>query len=462
MDRVIGMDAAFLELESPTMHLHVVGVLVLRPSAAAGALPPERLAGVFADRLHLIAPFRRRMVPVPGGLDHPRWIDDPDFDLAQHLHHRHLGPDAGRDELEQFVGEVASSPLHRGRPLWETWLVDGFADGTVALVTKVHHALMDGAAGGDMMASLFDLEPEPGPTAEPPAWEGERSPHPARLVVDAAPAALRRVSQLPAVVVRTLAGLIGSARAVAAQPSSLAGFAPVTPFNGPLTATRTVAFARCPLDDLKEVRQVFGTTINDVVLAAATASLRSYLQARGACPEGPLVASVPVAARHRAGGRDLGNSTSNMMVSLPVHLDDPVEVLRSIHEGAVGAKATQAALEPEVIDQWVGLLPAGLLTAGARDLLGHGPRSAPSTDVQHHRVQRARIARPAVPGRSRGRRHVPHGPADREHRAQPDRAQPDRRPRRGGDRLSRPGRRCTGDRRRLHRRCGRIARHGPE
>ena len=366
MDRVSGMDAAFLDLETSTMHLHVVGVLVLRPRESDGVLPPERLARVYGERLHLIPPFRWRLVAVPGGLDQPRWINDPEFDLTRHLHHRNLGPDAGRDELERFVGEVASTPLDRDRPLWETWLVDGFADGTVALVTKVHHALMDGAAGGDLMASLFDLEPDPGPKPAPPDWDREPVPGATGLLLAAGPAALRRAARVPSVITRTVLGLAASARAVMAQPASVAGFAPATPFNGALTAARSVAFASCPLEDLKEVRRVFGTTVNDVVLAATTSALRSYLVERGVSVEAPLVASVPVAGRRAEGDSDFGNRTSNMMVSLPAFLDDPVEVLQAIHEGAAGAKAAQQALDPEVLDEWVTLVTGPLLTAGAR------------------------------------------------------------------------------------------------
>jgi diacylglycerol O-acyltransferase / wax synthase len=365
VERLSGMDAAFLEMETPAMHLHVVGVLILDPSATEGTMTSERLAELFADRLHLIPPFRRRAVEAPAGLDHPRWIEDPDFDLANHLHHRDLGPDAGRDELEQFVGEVSSTPLRRNCPLWETWLADGFADGTVAMVTKVHHALMDGSAGNDLMASLFDLEPEPEPGLADDAdeWASEQPPSPTRLVAEAGPAAIGRAARLPGAVIHTVASLSGSARAVAAAPSSVAGFAPDSPFNGALTPARSVAFNQCRLDDLKRVRHVFGTTINDVVLAAAAMTFRSYLLTHGFPVDRPLVASVPVAGR-RAGER-YGNHTSNMMMSLPVQLDDPVAILRSIHEGAAGAKAAQAALDTDVMDEWITLMPAALLSAGA-------------------------------------------------------------------------------------------------
>jgi WS/DGAT/MGAT family acyltransferase len=367
MKRMTGTDAAFLELESPTMHLHVVGVLMLDPSETPGGLTLDRLTALFAERLHLIAPFRRRALAVPGGLDHPRWIEDPDFDLSRHLHHQSLGPGADAADLEAFVGELASAPLERNRPLWDTWLVDGFADGTVALVTKVHHAIMDGAAGGDMMASLFDLEPqvEPADDQEPPSWQGEDLPRPGRLVAEAGPGAMWRLAGLPGVMARTASGVARSMRAMAGQPTSPVQFAPASPFNGPLTATRSVAFAHCPLADLKEVRRAFATTINDVVLAATTASLRQYLLARDIRPDQPLVASVPVALARRPDDPGFGNHTSNMMVSLPVHLDDPVEALGSIHEDALGAKVVQQAMGPDVIEDWMGLAPAALLTAGA-------------------------------------------------------------------------------------------------
>lgn len=365
MDRLIGIDAAMVEMESPTMHLHVVGVIVLDGSMAGPALF-DRVASLFAERLHLIGPFRRRLVEVPAGLDHPRWIADDDFELDRHLHHRDLGPDAGRDELASFVGEFASTPLLRDRPLWESWLLDGFADESVALVTKVHHALMDGSAGSDLMASLFDLEAEPAPGAAPPSWEGEASPGTSRLLLDAFPAAARRVASAPGVVFRTLGALAGSAREVAQRPDSIAGIAPRSVFNGALTARRSVAMRRCSLDDLKFVRRVLGTTINDVVLAATTASLRGVLIGRGEPVDRPLVASVPVAGSRDSSDDGFGNRTSNMMVKLPVQLDDPGERLAAIHEDSMGAKAAHHALGPEVLDEWATLLPASVLEAGSR------------------------------------------------------------------------------------------------
>lgn len=362
------MDAALLEIESPTMHLHVMGVLVLDPSTSDGSLSPQRIFDLFTARLHLIPPFRLRAVSTPGGLDHARWIVDPDFELARHLEHRDLGPDAGQEAMEAFVGEVASVPLPRDRPLWKCWLLDGFADGTVALVTKMHHALMDGSASGDLMASLFDLEPNP-PTEVPEEIlpvEGEPVPGWARLLLEASGAAVQRAARVPGILARTVSGFAGSAKAIAAQPSSLAAFAPASPFNGPLSPARSVSFGCCSLADVKEIRQVYGTTVNDVVLAATALSLRRYLLAHDIEPLEPLVASVPTAPARTQEDPAFGNRTSNMMVALPVQLDEPGEILRAVQRDTVGAKATRQALSPDVMNDWVTLFPAALLSGGAK------------------------------------------------------------------------------------------------
>ncbi len=373
MRRVTGTDAAFVEMETPAMHLHVMGVLILDPTGTDSGFTPERLDALFRQRLHLIPPFRRRVVSVRAGLDHPRWIEDPSFDLSNHLHHRTLGPGATQADLELFVSSVASVPLDRERPLWETWLVDGFADGSVALVTKVHHAIMDGAAGGDLMASLFDLEPdaEAGALDEVSAWEGEAVPHPVALIAQAGPGALARWARLPGVLARTAASLIRSAGALRRDRGSPLSVAPGTTFNGALTAARSVAFGRGSLDDLKQIRRAFATTINDVVLAATTISLRRYLLDRDALPSRPLVASVPVALE-RSADSTFGNRTTTILISLPVQIDEPVEVLRSVHADAVGAKGVQQALGPDVLEDWAELAPAALLTAAARTYSGLG------------------------------------------------------------------------------------------
>jgi len=366
------MDTAFLYAETPTMHFHVVGVLVLDPSSAPGGWHSERLEEMIAKRLHIIAPFRWRLVNVPGGIDRPRWIEDPDFDIRHHVRRATLPPPGGRDELAQFTSEVASHQLDRCRPLWEMWVVDGLVDGTIALVSKVHHAIMDGAGGGNLMASMFDLTPEGSPVAEPGAmWWPEQTPAPAALVSQAFGHAVTRTLSLPALAYRTVRGLGGVVRMLSEQRANGGGaglLAPWTPLNGPLTSARRVALARCSFDDVRRAKKAFGTTVNDVVLAATASAMRGYLLKRDALPGVPLLASVPVSVR--AAGQEFGNHTSTLIVALPTQLEDPLERLHVIHGQATAAKAAQRAMGAEMIEDVLAVTPPSLMSAAARMFCG--------------------------------------------------------------------------------------------
>jgi len=361
------MDAAFLYGETPTMHLHIVGVLILDPSTAPNGWHPKRFEDVLAERLHLLAALRWRLVNVPCGFDRPGWIEDPDFDLRHHVHHVTLGAPGGPAELVQFVSEVASHPLDRRRPLWEIWVVDGLDDGTVAIISKVHHAMMDGTAAGILMAAMFDLDPVGGPAEAGAPWRPHRSPGAVALVSHAVGHAAVQAVTGPAVAVRTARAVGGLARTLLEQPDSHRGVrlpAPSTPVNGPLTAARRVAFGRCTFDDVRRVKSAFGTTVNDVVLAAATSAMRAYLEKRDALPRGPLLASVPVSVR--AAGQEFGNHTSTLLVTLPTQLDDPIERLRVIHVQSTAAKAVHRATGAELIEDLLGLAPHPLVSAATR------------------------------------------------------------------------------------------------
>ncbi|MEZ5383254.1 MAG: wax ester/triacylglycerol synthase family O-acyltransferase [Microthrixaceae bacterium] len=367
MERITGADALFLETETSTMLMHVVGVLVLDPTGVKG-WSTGRVLEVMEERIHLIAPFRRRVLSVPAGLDHPRWIEDPDFALDNHVGHHTLDAPGDARALATFAGDVASRQLPRDRPLWEMWVVDGLADGSVALVSKVHHAVMDGAAGGELMASLFDLSAD-GDPVQPPEEEWSPAPQPdARdLAADALGAAVTRVGRLPGTLVRSAGALAEATRTSMSRQASgdVQNFAPSTPFNGRLTKRRTVALNQCRLDDLRRARTAFGTTVNDVVLAAVTASLRRYLADRDALPSGPLLASVPMSLRTEADEGRLGNRTANLMVPLPVGLADPVEALQAIRAHTSEAKAAPKAFGPDLMADWVDLTSSALIRGAA-------------------------------------------------------------------------------------------------
>lgn len=368
MERMRGMDASFFYLETPDQHMHVVGTLILDPSTMAGGYSFDAIKQTFAERLHLLPPFRRRPVFVPFGLGHPVWVEDESFDIDQHMH-RIGAPSPGTDrELAEVVGHIASTPLDRARPLWDLWVVEGLEEGHVALVTKMHHSAIDGTSGADLMVHLFDLEPHPQPV-EPPTepWRGEPVPSDVELV---AGALLSRLAQ-PAKMFRAVRNTAGSVLDVVSQirkgsDAALPLTGPRTVFSGALTAHRSVAFGRTSLDDFKDIKNAFGVKVNDVVLAACTQALRQWLIDHDDLPDKPLVASVPVSVRTEEQASEMNNRVSAMFASLPVQLEDPVDQLMDIHRRMNSAKELHNALGADMLQDWAEFFGPAIFTRAMR------------------------------------------------------------------------------------------------
>ncbi|CAN5807592.1 wax ester/triacylglycerol synthase family O-acyltransferase [soil metagenome] len=371
MQRLSGMDASFLYLETPSMLMHVTGTIVLDPAGMEGGYRWEAFKEMLAERIHLLPPFRRRLVTVPFGLGHPVWIEDPDFDLDAHVRRAAVPAPGSMHELAEIVGDLAGRPLDRSRPLWEMWVVEGLADGHIAIVTKMHHSAIDGASGADLMAHIFDLDPDD--VTVPPddgSWQPEQAPSDLSLAAKA----LATQATSPVRMVRLMGKTVGSMADIVRQrvgrpsdavPSPMPFGAPRTPFSGAITSHRSVAFARTSLDDFKHVKNAFGTTVNDVVLAASAVSLRHWLIDRGGLPDKPLVASVPVSVR----GDDsegLGNQVSAMLVNLPVQLDDPAAILGEIQQNTKGAKELHGAIGADMLQDWSEFAPPAVLARVAR------------------------------------------------------------------------------------------------
>jgi diacylglycerol O-acyltransferase / wax synthase len=382
--RLSAADAWYLYLEGPTVHLHVTGLLLLDPSTAPDRFSFDSLRSFIEGRLHLMPVLRKRLVEVPMSIDHPTWIDDPDFDLDDHLHHRAMDGSASADDLAELVGEFASTPLRRDQPLWDMVFVDGLEGDGVAVAMKMHHCIVDGVSGMEIMAELLDLEPSPAPRR--PGVHDPPAPVPSR--VEAAMAASWNRLTDPLRPVRAAIGAatsmvnlgesamrrrLGGADAVA-HPVN----APRTRFNASIGPRRQVAFGLAPLEDLKAIRAAFGVTVNDVVLAACSYGLRQYLQTWDELPDRPLVCSVPVST-HGHGGDPAANQVSNMFVNLPVDIADPVEQLLSIHRGSLGAKEVQESVGTHLISDIIELIPASLfqLTTRLYSVSGLADRLAP-------------------------------------------------------------------------------------
>ncbi len=360
MLRVSSMDAGLLHAETREMPMHTMGVLLLEKPAHSVY---DRLRRALHKRLHLIEPFRRRLVAGPLQIGDPHWLEDPDFDLDNHLYHTALPAPGGTRELEAYAGDLAGRLLDRARPLWEIHVVEGLRGGKVALIVKVHHAAMDGGRLVALMGVLLDPSPR-GRRIPPPdhEWIPEQEPSLAWMALDAS----RTVAAKPINALRAITEIGGvllhnrgdSAPRAAPQEHRAKLFeAPQTPFNGHLSAQRAVAMADVSFDDLTSIKNAFGTTVNDVVLAASCAGLRAWLIAHDALPGESLVASVPVSVRSEAGGdAQAGNRVSMILAQLPVQDDDSVRRLRAINAETSRAKQHHGSGKGDVFRQTSDLL----------------------------------------------------------------------------------------------------------
>lgn len=379
MQQLTGLDATFLSMENKTTYGHVTG-LSIYDEAEAGEMSMQEMRALVEERLHLIPPMRRRLAPIPLGLDHPFWIEDPDFDLDYHLRHIAVPPPGSREQLAELASRIAARHLDRAHPLWELYIIEGLEDGGVAVLTKMHHACIDGVAGAEILGLLLDMSPEGTDIAEPDSpWRSEREPSPLELIgrgglglLGRPRAALRLIrNTVPAVPAITrnfnvpLPGI--GAREYPDEPMSApASTAPNTPFNGAITPHRRFAFGSQSLDDVKTVKKAFGATVNDVVMSLCAGALRQWLTDHDALPENPLLAMVPVSVRGDEDEGDFGNQVSTMVAVLPTNVDDPVARLEHMSAEMRVAKDEHDALPARLLQDFANFTPPSVLGVANR------------------------------------------------------------------------------------------------
>jgi len=359
-------------METPTVHMHTLKIGIIDPSGSDRGSTYEVIKESLAERIHLLPPFTRKLLRVPGGFHRPVWLEDPDFNLGYHLRRVGLPSPGTMRELDELIGEIAGWPLDRSKPLWQMWVVEGLADGGVAFVTKIHHAAADGVAASAMLANVMDIGPEPHARVRTVPLRNRvvRVPSGFELIVGAFLDHLLNLRRLPGLLLRTIRNI----RAVIATRDLAVVRAPVpikdvpkVSFNGSLSPRRGFATASLSLEDFKAVKNGFDVKMNDVVLAVVGGALRSYLLDRGELPETSLAASVPVGTDDpEAGPRLMGNAVSNMFTSLGTHLADPVERLHHVSRVTTEAKRNQATLGLDLMEQWVEYAPPGPLRAFMR------------------------------------------------------------------------------------------------
>jgi len=370
LDRLTAVDASFLTNESSSSHMHVGAILIFEGP------PPQYtdLVEHVRSRLPLVPRFRQKLVVPPLEAGRPLWADDVNFNLTYHIRHTALPDPGGEAQLKRLAGRIFSQQLDRSKPLWELWLAQNLERDRFAILTKTHHAMVDGISGVDIGTVLFDPEREAKPMKLEDDWVPQPEPGTTELVTRgiadavAAPVKLaeRAVDAIrnPETAARKVVeGLEGVGEIV----SAFADPAPDVPLNEEIGPHRRYVWERSELATFKAIKDALGGTVNDVVLAVVTGALRKWLDGRGVRTEGlELRALVPVSIRTEDERGDLGNRIALMRGPLPVYIEDPVRRLRTISDAMAGLKRSKQALGAEVISRFNDFAPPTLLAQASR------------------------------------------------------------------------------------------------
>lgn len=397
MKQLSGLDTSFLNLETATSFGHINSLSVYRRPDGDGDFDPyATFRDRVASKLGLLEPFRRRLVQVPLGLDRPYWISDPDFDLDFHVRHIGVPGEGNEKQLGDLVGRLIGRPMDRTRPLWEAYVIEGLASGDFAVLLKLHHSTIDGAAGAEMLAMLLD----PSATDEDAEWVPEKEPGTAELLARTAVGMMKTpakgvrlqvkflnevgrvtrsqgVTQLARSLRQGLPGPAGDVvrRALGSDATAddqdivpilprLGG--PRTPFNATITAHRRFAYRSASLDTIKAIKGALGATVNDVVMAVCAGALRRYLQNHKALPDSNLIAMVPVSIRTGEETERWSNRVSAIFTDLPTIVDDPLQRVADVHHAMVAAKGQHDLMPADMIADLSDLAPPALAVRAAR------------------------------------------------------------------------------------------------
>jgi WS/DGAT/MGAT family acyltransferase len=358
MRRLNGVDALMLYSETPEVHMHTLKIGILDVSGVEGGFTFDLFRDVAYPRLMALPALRYQLVDVPLKLHHPMWVENDDIDLDYHLRRARVPAPGGRRELDQLIGEIASSPLDRSHPMWEMYVAEGLADDRIAIIHKVHHVLADGVASANQMAKAM-APPEAVTTTPPDSSTQTRG----SLLKAAGRDHVRLIGKLPRLVRETARG-VSQVRRRSKQrgqhPDLARNFAPPQCFiNHVVTPGRRFATAPLALADVKETSKHLGVTLNDIVLATAAGALRQLLLRYDGSADSPLIAGVPV-SYNPSPDRLVGNEFTYMTPSLPVHIDDPLKRVELTSVATAIAKENNQLLGPTVLPAWLSYLPPAL------------------------------------------------------------------------------------------------------
>jgi diacylglycerol O-acyltransferase len=404
MKQLSGLDASFLYMETASQFGHVSSLSIYsKPADQPGYNPFAAWREQLERRLHLLEPLRRRLQSVPFALDHPYWVDDADFDLDFHVRHTAVPPPGDDAQLAELVARIIARPLDRQRPLWETYVIEGLPDDQFAVLTKIHHATIDGASGAELLTLMLDADPLGRDAPEPQPWHPERPPtevevlartavtlarKPGRFLLLATRTAreIGRALRNPVIIAaadRARAGLrgpfgallnAGRPRETDGRTSAPALLAPTTPFNAEITPHRRFAFRSVSLDSVKAIKNACGATLNDVVMAVCAGGLRRWLERHDALPVAPLVAMVPVSIRTGKETDRWSNRVSSIFAPLPTNEPDATERVYEVHDAMEQAKELFDAVPAEVLTDFTQFTPPAVFAQAMRTASRLGAR----------------------------------------------------------------------------------------
>jgi WS/DGAT/MGAT family acyltransferase len=346
MQRMCGIDPMFLYSETPATPMEVSFTCVFDPQSAPGGYSFDAVRDHVAHRLSEIPLLRRRLMQVPMGLDHPRWVDDPEFDLDNHLHRVGMPVHSNHDGLSDITAEVMSHPLCPDQPPWEMHVVEGLDGGKVGVIAKMHHSVIDGVSGTRILAQLLDMTPQQADTTAMEPWQPETPPSRTQMVTESIPALLsspiragRAAHELGKATVRLARHAMASGTDGLTMPLG----APDS-FSTPMKSERSVSFVELNMNDVRKLKAHSGVTLNDVVLALCSGALRNYLDQHHSRSADPLVAVVPVSVRTMSERDAMGNRLSAMFVPLASDQQEPLDRLLAVAEASRSAKAQERAV----------------------------------------------------------------------------------------------------------------------
>ncbi len=376
MEQLSGQDASFVYMETRTTPMHIGSCAIYDPSTASGGFVRFKdILRFIESRLDSARAFRQRLVRAPLDVDHPYWIEDPEFDLEYHVRHFALPKPGDWRQLCILTSRLHARPLDMEKPLWEFNVVEGLDNiegipkGSFAVISKVHHAAIDGMSGVEMAAAVHDLTPDiPDRPAGKP-WKPENMPNVAELLARSYVNNLTQPLRVVETIGRTLPGIARLGREISKGEISLKGArtAPKTLLNAKVSPHRVFDAAMFPLKDIRAIKDtVPGATVNDVILSIVGGGLRKYLKSRGDLPKSTMNAMAPISVRSEGEKKAMGNQVSAMIVALGTHIEDPVTRLEFVHEQAQNSKAMTNAIGARTLADYNKLMPAGISGIAAR------------------------------------------------------------------------------------------------